>query len=67
MLSHEMPWLIGIHCVAHVLELAAKDAFRDTFYTKEVCDLHFISMSKKNKCTKFKDIMLRCLTKYSII
>lgn len=32
----DMPWLIKIHCIAHRLELALKDAFEDSFYQKEV-------------------------------
>lgn len=35
-LNDEMPWLLGVHCVAHRLELAAKDAFKNTYLTTEV-------------------------------
>lgn len=35
-LHEEMPWLMGVHCIAHRLELAAKDAFRNTYFTNEV-------------------------------
>ena len=36
-LAEDMPWMMGIHCVAHRLELAAKDGFKNTYFTKEVC------------------------------
>lgn len=36
-LADDMPWLLGIHCVAHRLELAAKDAFKGTYFVNEVC------------------------------
>ena len=32
----DMPWLIKIHCIAHRLELALKDAFAESFYQQEV-------------------------------
>nr|XP_054763515.1 zinc finger protein 862-like [Lytechinus pictus] len=35
-LEAEMPWIVGTHCVAHRLELAAKDAYKDTYFTKEI-------------------------------
>lgn len=35
-LSCDMPWLMGIHCVAHRLELACKDALKDSYFN-EVC------------------------------
>lgn len=35
-LAAEMPWVLGIYCIAHRLELASKDAFKDSFFTKEV-------------------------------
>ena len=37
-LRHEMPWLIGIHCLNHRLELAIKDAFKGTVFD-EICTL----------------------------
>lgn len=37
-LNHAMPWLMGISCVAHRLELAAKVAFRDSYFATKVCD-----------------------------
>lgn len=36
-MKEDMPWLVGVHCIAHKLELAAKDCFRNTFFTTEVC------------------------------
>ena len=36
-LQEKIPWLIQIHCVAHRLELALKDAFKNSFYVVEVC------------------------------
>ena len=35
-LTDEMPWLVRVHCVAHRLELAAKDAFKNSYFTNEV-------------------------------
>lgn len=32
----EMPWLIQIHCIAHRLELALKDAFKGSYYEDQV-------------------------------
>lgn len=37
-LKHSAPWMIKVHCIAHRLELALKDAFKDTYFTK-VCTL----------------------------
>lgn len=34
----EMPWIIGIHCPNHRLELAIKDAFKGTAFD-EICTL----------------------------
>lgn len=31
-----LPWLMKIHCVAHRLELALKDAFKDSYFQKTV-------------------------------
>ena len=28
----EMPWLVGIHCLNHRLELAIKDSFKATYF-----------------------------------
>ena len=36
--NDEMPWLIGMHCLNHRLELAAKNAFEDT-YLNEITDM----------------------------
>ena len=35
-LKQDMPWLVGVHCVAHRLELAIKDAVKDSFFVKMV-------------------------------
>ena len=32
--ENECPWLVTIHCTAHRLELALKDAFKNTYFTK---------------------------------
>ena len=38
-----MPWLIGIHCLDHCLELAAKDAFRNIVMTEvTVLNLYYL-------------------------
>ena len=34
-LRNEMPWLIAVHCVAHRLELAVKDAFKNSFFSNQ--------------------------------
>jgi len=34
----EMPWIVGIHCLNHRLELAIKDAFKGTAFD-EICTL----------------------------
>ena len=34
----EMPWMLTVHCVAHRLELALKDAFKKTYFV-DVIDL----------------------------
>lgn len=36
MREDQLPWLVGVHCVAHRLELAVKDALKDSFLTQEV-------------------------------
>ena len=36
-LKNDMPWLMGIHCLAHRLELACKNAFQGTYFNQEVC------------------------------
>eukprot|EP00057_Strongylocentrotus_purpuratus_P017041 XP_011671515.1 PREDICTED: zinc finger protein 862-like [Strongylocentrotus purpuratus] len=36
--DHEMPWLIGMHCLNHRLELAAKNAFEKT-YMDEISEM----------------------------
>ena len=35
-IRNDVPWLVGVHCIAHRLELAVKDALKDSFLTKEV-------------------------------
>ncbi|XP_046901190.1 zinc finger protein 862-like [Hypomesus transpacificus] len=35
-LKMDMPWLIGIHCLAHRLELACKNAFQGTYFNQEI-------------------------------
>jgi len=37
-LPAEMPWLVGIHCLNHRLELVMKDAFSETVFY-EICTL----------------------------
>ena len=32
--ASQAPWLVKIHCVAHRLELALKDAFKGTYFTE---------------------------------
>ena len=45
LLKQELPWLVAVHCMNHHLELAAKDAFSNT-YLNEVStmlvNLHFV-------------------------
>ena len=36
--EQEMPWLVGIHCLNHRLELAVKDTFSGTVFN-EICTL----------------------------
>lgn len=36
--NDEMPWLIGMHCLNHRLELAAKNVFEDT-YMNEISEM----------------------------
>ncbi len=36
MQQNQMEWLIKIHCVAHRLELAIGDAFKNTYFKNEV-------------------------------
>lgn len=38
MLRRDVPWLVGIHCLSHRLELALKSAFSGT-YMDELCEL----------------------------
>ncbi|KAJ8050501.1 hypothetical protein HOLleu_03728 [Holothuria leucospilota] len=33
-MKEDMPWMLQFHCVAHRLELAIKDAFKDTYFIK---------------------------------
>ncbi|KAK9515783.1 hypothetical protein VZT92_026399 [Zoarces viviparus] len=35
-LKNDMPWLMGIHCLAHRLELACKNAFQGTYFNQEI-------------------------------
>ena len=35
-LRNEMPWLVAVHCVAHRLELAVKDSFKNSFFSEQV-------------------------------
>ncbi|XP_063970390.1 zinc finger protein 862-like [Lytechinus pictus] len=35
-LTQDIPWLLGIHCVAHRLELAAKDAYKNSYFSSEI-------------------------------
>lgn len=39
LLKHEMDWVIGIHCLNHRLELAIKDAFKNTFIEETICEM----------------------------
>lgn len=38
-LRDEMPWMVAVHCVAHRLELALKDAFKDSCFSDQVSAL----------------------------
>ena len=35
-LRNEIPWLVAVHCVAHRLELAIKDAFKNSYFSLQV-------------------------------
>ena len=35
----EVPWLIGIHCVAHKLELAILDGTKDVLYFADLTEM----------------------------
>lgn len=35
-LKVDLPWLVAVHCVAHRLELAIKDAFKDSYFIQQV-------------------------------
>lgn len=37
LLQETMPWMLKVHCVAHRLELAIADAFKNTYFKDEVC------------------------------
>lgn len=50
LVKEKCPWLVAVPCVAHRLELAAKDAFKGTFFTN-------VSISV-NKCRLIEHLML---------
>ena len=47
LLQVEMPWLVSMHCMNHRLELAAKDAFSNTFLDEVSTMLTSCIMSMK--------------------
>lgn len=40
--KNESPWLTAIHCFNHRVELAAKDAFKNSFCTQKTISYFFI-------------------------
>ena len=69
LLQEDCPWLVQIHCFAHRLELAVKDAFKNTYMT-DVIELltslyQFFDNSPKRvrECQELADIMAEHFTK----
>ncbi|XP_041364280.1 zinc finger protein 862-like [Gigantopelta aegis] len=56
-LQNEMPWIKMIHCLAHRLELALSDAFKETYYKDTVDDLmmHLYYMYRRS-AKKWKEL-----------
>ncbi|XP_041370388.1 zinc finger protein 862-like [Gigantopelta aegis] len=56
-LQNEMPWIKMIHCLAHQLELALSDAFKETYYKDTVDDLmmHLYYMYRRS-AKKWKEL-----------
>ena len=53
-LKSDLPWLVPVHCCAHKLELAIKEAFKDSYFNKvitlicNVSDLECIWLSESS-------------------
>ena len=57
-LSNEWPWLLGVHCAAHRLALACKDASEDVPYMATFRDhlqqLHLYFRNSANRSASLK-------------
>ena len=58
-LTHEMPWIFVFWCLAHRLELAIKDALKNTYFSiidDLLLRLYFLYEDSPKKCRELEDI-----------
>ena len=59
-LTHEMPWIFVFWCFAHLLELAIKDALKNTYFSTIddlLLRLYFLYENSPKKCRELEDIV----------
>ena len=59
LLRQEVPWIEGIHCLNHRLELAAKDAFSETYMTevtKVLMDMYYVYQKSPQRLRQLRDL-----------
>ena len=59
LLRHDLPWLVSIHCMNHRLELAAKDAYSNSFMSEVstmLSNLHTVYEKSPKKVLQLRQI-----------
>ena len=60
LVKEERPWIVVVWCFAHRLELAIKDALKNTFFStinERMLRLYYIYRKAAKKCREFKDLI----------